>query len=99
MAMQYIFRTVFFGEYKSCGPGANPATRAKFTKQLIEEQARPFMVLGYIQGSQWLLPSSSSTTLNFNGQDSYDDDLATVLLLRFLKVFYVPVLVLLSSNI
>ncbi|KAH7578655.1 hypothetical protein JRO89_XS01G0411200 [Xanthoceras sorbifolium] len=49
-------KTVFFGEYKSSGPGANPATRAKFTKQLTEAQARPFMVLGYIQGSKWLLP-------------------------------------------
>ncbi|OAY30576.1 pectinesterase PPME1 [Manihot esculenta] len=48
--------TVFFGEYKNTGPGANTAKRAKFAKQLTEEEAKPFLNLGYINGTIWLLP-------------------------------------------
>lgn len=51
-----ICRNVFFGEYKNTGPGANTAKRAKFAKQLTEEEAKPFLNLGYINGTIWLLP-------------------------------------------
>ncbi|KAJ8772420.1 hypothetical protein K2173_027597 [Erythroxylum novogranatense] len=36
--------------------GSAPNTRAPFTKQLTEEQVKPFITLGYIEGSKWLLP-------------------------------------------
>ncbi|XP_062076102.1 pectinesterase PPME1-like [Humulus lupulus] len=51
--------TVFFGEYKNIGGGASPAGRVKFSKQLTDEQAKPFLNLGYIKGSSWLLPPPS----------------------------------------
>ncbi|KAG6648999.1 hypothetical protein I3843_07G179200 [Carya illinoinensis] len=48
--------TVFYGEYKNSGPGASVSGRAKYTKQLNEFEAQPFISLGFIQGSSWLLP-------------------------------------------
>ncbi|XP_038698038.1 pectinesterase PPME1-like [Tripterygium wilfordii] len=48
--------TAFFGEYQCKGTGANPAARAKFTKQLAPPQANEFISLAFIQGSKWLLP-------------------------------------------
>ncbi|GAV73395.1 Pectinesterase domain-containing protein [Cephalotus follicularis] len=49
-------KTVFYGELKNSGPGANPAGRASFTKQLSEAEAQPFISLGFIAGSSWILP-------------------------------------------
>lgn len=48
--------TVFFGEFKSTGPGATPSKRVKYAKKLSQDQVQPFISLGYIQGSKWLLP-------------------------------------------
>ncbi|BFG23047.1 hypothetical protein CerSpe_093210 [Prunus speciosa] len=48
--------TVFYGEYKCSGPGSSMDGRVKYTKQLTGEQIKPFLSLGYIQGSKWLLP-------------------------------------------
>ncbi|PKI40396.1 hypothetical protein CRG98_039242 [Punica granatum] len=47
---------VEFREYKNIGPGANPAGQAKFVKQMTDEEVRPFLSLGYIVASEWLLP-------------------------------------------
>jgi len=49
-------KTVFYGEFKCIGEGANPSGRAAFTKQLTEAEAQPFLGLGYIDGTKWLLP-------------------------------------------
>ncbi|CAI8595571.1 unnamed protein product [Vicia faba] len=49
-------KTLFFGEYKNTGPGADTKKRVKFTKQLSDGEAKPFITLGIIQGSRWLLP-------------------------------------------
>ncbi|GAU48522.1 hypothetical protein TSUD_243000 [Trifolium subterraneum] len=49
-------KTVYFGEYKNTGPGANTKGRAPFTKQLTEAEVKPFITLGMIQASKWLLP-------------------------------------------
>ncbi|CAK8544004.1 unnamed protein product [Lathyrus sativus] len=49
-------KTILFGEYKNTGPGANPIKRSKITKQLTDAEAKPFITLGIIQGSKWLLP-------------------------------------------
>ncbi|KAG5247396.1 hypothetical protein OIU78_000725 [Salix suchowensis] len=51
--------TASFGEYKCDGEGANPAARAKASKQLTPDQAAPFISLGFIEGSKWLLPPPS----------------------------------------
>ncbi|KAK9290685.1 hypothetical protein L1049_008859 [Liquidambar formosana] len=47
---------VFFGEYKNTGAGAATAGRVKYTKLLNDAQAKPYIGLGYILGSKWLLP-------------------------------------------
>ncbi|KAF2311665.1 hypothetical protein GH714_025738 [Hevea brasiliensis] len=47
---------VFFGEYKNTGPGAAPAGRVKYAKQLTEEEVKPFLSLGFIKGASRLLP-------------------------------------------
>ncbi|TXG70416.1 hypothetical protein EZV62_005351 [Acer yangbiense] len=49
-------KTIYFAEYKCSGPGANPSGRVKYTKQLPEAEVLPFISLGYIQGSKWVLP-------------------------------------------
>ncbi|BBG99563.1 Pectin lyase-like superfamily protein [Prunus dulcis] len=43
-------------KYKCSGPGSSVAGRVKYTKHLTDEQIKPFLSLGYIQGSKWLLP-------------------------------------------
>ncbi|OMO55270.1 Pectinesterase, catalytic [Corchorus capsularis] len=48
--------TVFFGEYKCMGKGASSSGRAKFTKALTEDQAKPFLDLSFIDAMKWLLP-------------------------------------------
>ena len=49
-------RTVYFAEYKCNGAGANMAGRATFSKKLTDAEVQPYLTLGYIQGSKWLLP-------------------------------------------
>ncbi|XP_022985671.1 pectinesterase PPME1-like [Cucurbita maxima] len=49
-------KTVFFGEYKSSGPGAETSSRIKFSKQLSDAEVKPFLSLDYVQAQKWLLP-------------------------------------------
>ena len=45
-----------YGEYKNTGVGATPDGRVKFAKQLSDAEAKPYLSLGYIEASKWLLP-------------------------------------------
>ena len=38
------------------GPGADTSKRSKFTKELDDDGATPFITLNYIDASTWLLP-------------------------------------------
>ncbi|XP_022776433.1 putative pectinesterase 63 [Durio zibethinus] len=49
-------KTVFYGEFKSTGKGASPSARSPFTKHLTAAEAKPFLVLDFIDGTKWLLP-------------------------------------------
>ncbi|XVF35187.1 hypothetical protein REPUB_Repub18cG0123700 [Reevesia pubescens] len=49
-------QTVYYGEYKCMGPGASSSGRVGFAKVLTEIEAKPFMSMTYINGSNWLLP-------------------------------------------
>ncbi|XP_065860349.1 pectinesterase PPME1-like [Euphorbia lathyris] len=49
---------MYFGEFQNIGPGANLSGR-KYSKHLTAAEATKFMCLGYIMGSQWLLPPPS----------------------------------------
>ena len=56
VAMVYC-RTVLFGEFSSTGPGSDTSgSRAAFTKKLTEAEVKPFLTLGFIEASKWLLP-------------------------------------------
>ncbi|EXC21091.1 putative pectinesterase 50 [Morus notabilis] len=50
-------KNFYYGEYKSVGPGSSKGKRAKFSKQLTFDQVKPFITLGYIKASTWLLPA------------------------------------------
>ncbi|KAJ7539009.1 hypothetical protein O6H91_11G073000 [Diphasiastrum complanatum] len=47
-------KTVFYGEYKCFGPGANRLGRVKWSRMLTAAQAKPFLTIGFINGEQWL---------------------------------------------
>ncbi|PON92470.1 Pectinesterase, Tyr active site [Trema orientale] len=48
--------TVFYGEFKNLGLGSNKVGRVKYSKELTYNQVKPYISLGYIKGSSWLLP-------------------------------------------
>ncbi|WCJ36395.1 Pectin lyase-like superfamily protein [Euphorbia peplus] len=48
-----------FGEFENSGPGANAAGRVKFSTRLSPKAAQPYLTLGYIQASKWLLRANS----------------------------------------
>ncbi|KAJ9678662.1 hypothetical protein PVL29_020750 [Vitis rotundifolia] len=54
---------VFYGEYKCMGPGADTSKRSKFSKELDDNGATPFITLNYIDASTWLLPPPSLALL------------------------------------
>jgi pectinesterase len=43
-------KTARYAEYKSTGPGANPATRVSWSKQLTDEEAKPFALENVLGG-------------------------------------------------
>jgi pectinesterase len=43
-------KTAYYAEYKSSGPGANPAARAKWSKQLTNKEAKQFTVKNIFNG-------------------------------------------------
>ncbi|XP_059627056.1 pectinesterase 1-like [Cornus florida] len=49
-------RRVFYGEYKNTGPGSVSGGRVKFSKELTDREALPYIILAFIEGSKWLLP-------------------------------------------
>ncbi|KAE8817657.1 putative pectinesterase 53 [Hordeum vulgare] len=46
--------TVFYGQYKCSGPGANHAGRVDWSRELTDEEAKPFISLSFIDGLEWL---------------------------------------------
>ncbi|XP_059317979.1 pectinesterase 1-like [Lycium ferocissimum] len=49
-------KSVYYGEYNSKGAGATMNRRAGYVKKLTDAEIKPFISLGYIEGSKWLLP-------------------------------------------
>ncbi|XP_039146059.1 probable pectinesterase 8 [Dioscorea cayenensis subsp. rotundata] len=52
-------QTIFYGEYKCSGSGANVTLRAPYVKKLNDTEAAPFLTTSFIEGLQWLQPFSS----------------------------------------
>ncbi|CAA6666066.1 unnamed protein product [Spirodela intermedia] len=46
--------TVFYGQYKCTGPGASYAGRVAWSRELTDEEAKPFISLSFIDGSEWI---------------------------------------------
>ncbi|ERN15196.1 probable pectinesterase 53 isoform X2 [Amborella trichopoda] len=46
--------TVFYGQYKCAGPGASFAGRVSWSRELTDEEAKPFISLSFIDGSEWI---------------------------------------------
>jgi len=49
-------RTLYFGEYKNTGPGSDATGRSPLTRQLSDSEVKPYLGLGMIEGSKWILP-------------------------------------------
>lgn len=47
---------VFYGEYQNKGPGAAKTGRVKYSRELTQAEVSPFLTLGFIKASPWLLP-------------------------------------------
>ncbi|XP_057967358.1 probable pectinesterase 53 [Malania oleifera] len=46
--------TVFYGQYKCTGPGASFAGRVSWARELTDQEAKPFISLSFIDGSEWI---------------------------------------------
>ncbi|KAF2588936.1 hypothetical protein F2Q70_00041473 [Brassica cretica] len=51
--------TVYYGEYKCYGPGADRTQRVKWSKQLSDDEATVFLSKDFIGGKDWLRPVPS----------------------------------------
>ncbi|KAF8774945.1 hypothetical protein HU200_004990 [Digitaria exilis] len=49
-------QTVFYGEYKCTGEGANLAKRVPYAQKLSDVQVLPYLNTSFIDGDQWLQP-------------------------------------------
>ncbi|XP_028753524.1 probable pectinesterase 67 [Neltuma alba] len=47
-------QSLFHGEYKNFGPGANTTKRVSWAKQLTEKEVEPFISVDFIDGKEWL---------------------------------------------
>ncbi|XP_022925076.1 probable pectinesterase 53 [Cucurbita moschata] len=46
--------TVFYGQYKCTGEGGRFAGRVSWSRELTDEEAKPFISLSFIDGSEWI---------------------------------------------
>ncbi|KAF4371876.1 probable pectinesterase 53 [Cannabis sativa] len=46
--------TVFYGQYKCMGPGAEYGGRVSWSRELTPQEAQPFITLDFINGYEWL---------------------------------------------
>jgi len=60
--VNFFHRTVFFGEYRCSGPGANSTLRVAYAQKLNDTQISPYLNTSYIDGDQWLQPFSMNTS-------------------------------------
>ncbi|XP_059639718.1 probable pectinesterase 53 [Cornus florida] len=47
-------RTVFYGQFKCSGPGADFRGRVSWSRELTPQEAEPFISLDFIYGNEWL---------------------------------------------
>ncbi|XP_059307876.1 probable pectinesterase/pectinesterase inhibitor 51 [Lycium ferocissimum] len=54
----FAFKTLYYGEYKNTGAGANTAGRVSWSSQIPAEHVSSYSVQNFIQGDQWISTSS-----------------------------------------
>ncbi|XP_022991505.1 probable pectinesterase 53 [Cucurbita maxima] len=52
--------TVYYGEYKCSGPGADLSGRVRWAHNLTDEEAQPFIGTHYVEADTWLLAPYNS---------------------------------------
>ncbi|CAN6248701.1 unnamed protein product [Urochloa humidicola] len=50
----FAFRTLYYGEFDSRGPGANRTARVEWSNQTPEQHVKLYSVENFIQGHQWI---------------------------------------------
>lgn len=45
--------TVYYGQFRCYGPGANAVGRVSWSKELTQQEAQPFLELSFIDGTEW----------------------------------------------
>ena len=53
----WFYSTVYYGEYKCYGPGANRTERVEWSRSLSRDEAVPFLTKEMIGGQGWLRPA------------------------------------------
>ncbi|XP_052191100.1 probable pectinesterase 53 [Diospyros lotus] len=48
--------TVFYGQFKCWGPGAEHGERVSWSRELTWQEAKPFVSVDFVDGCDWLLP-------------------------------------------
>ena len=51
LALDLVDRTVYYGQFRCYGPGANATGRASWSKELTMHDALPFIELSFIDGT------------------------------------------------
>lgn len=46
--------TVFYGQYKCMGPGANFSGRVSWSRELTDDEVKPFLSLSFLDGHNWI---------------------------------------------
>ncbi|XP_015966594.1 probable pectinesterase 53 [Arachis duranensis] len=46
--------TVFYGQYKCTGAGASFAGRVSWSRELTDDEAKPFLSLSFVDGTEWI---------------------------------------------
>ncbi|KAK1313811.1 putative pectinesterase 53 [Acorus calamus] len=46
--------TVFYGQYRCTGPGSTNSGRVSWSRELTDEEAKPFISMTFIDGSEWI---------------------------------------------
>lgn len=54
----FALKTLYYGEYKNSGPGADVSHRVSWSSQIPEEHVNTYSVNNFIQGDEWAVTSS-----------------------------------------
>lgn len=50
----FALSTLYYGEYKNSGPGANVSGRVEWSSQIPSQHLKVYSVQNFIQGNEWI---------------------------------------------